>query len=384
MKVKDRQGKIIPTAILQSGEKKFSWLRDLKTLSIADLIEIYAYAEAIVETVRQPLIVLDKNLKVRSTNQAFFDTFKMTEKETLGKYVYDLNGGEWNIPALKKLLETILPQNSHFNDFEVRHNFDRLGPKIMLLNARRIILKENKTQLILLAIEDITKLKEDQHLREEFMNILAHELKTPITAIRFFAEILHKQLHKKGDKDNKYLTDKITRQTKKLTSLINEILTAGKIEAGQLSLSKKNINLDALLEQIVKDYQYTTKEHVLVLKGKIGKKVLCDEHRIEQVLTNLLTNAIKYSPKRGKIIIKAHRKNQEVVISVQDFGLGMNKKDLPKLFQRFYRTEEKGSITGFGLGLYISSEIVKRHNGRIWVDSKKGQGSTFSFALPIT
>lgn len=383
--MKNKQGKSIPNAVLQSSDNKFSWLRDIKSLSIGELVELYAYAEAIVETVREPLVILDKYLRVKSVNKSFFDTFKVTKEETYGKHIYDLNSGEWNIPTLKTLLENILPRNTHFNDFEVNHNFSRLGQKTMLLNARRIALKENKTQLILLAIEDITQRKELEKQKDEFVSFISHELKTPITSMKAFIQIVQKRLADKGDKKDSYLIQKVNKQADELTRLINELLNISRIESGKLPLRKRKVDLNELIKKIVIDFQYTTEKHTIIREGEVYTKVLCDEHRIEQVLTNLITNAIKYSPDADKIIVKLSKNEDEVIIAVQDFGLGISKKDQPHIFKRFYRTDEKKekNIKGFGLGLYISSQIIQRHSGKLWVKSTEGKGSTFYFTLPI-
>jgi PAS domain S-box-containing protein len=383
--MRNKQGISIPNAVIQSGEDKFSWLRDIKTLSIGDLIELYAYAEAIVETVREPLMILDKDLRVKSVNKSFLDTFKVTKKSIYGKHIYNLNSGEWNIPALRKLLEDILPKNSHFNDFEVHHKFNKLGEKVMLLNARRIILEENNTKLILLAIEDVTLRKKLEQQKDEFVSIVSHELKTPLTSIKLFIQLVEKRLRARGDKQDSYFMKNVIKQTDRLSDLINELLHVGRIEAGELILHKKKVDLDKLIKRIVVDYQYTTENHTLVKEGEIKRKVFCDAYRIEQVLTNLITNAIKYSPNADKIIVKFGIKKDQVVISVQDFGLGIAKKDQLYIFERFYRTEKKKeqNIEGFGLGLYISSQIIQKHGGRMWVDSVKGKGSTFYFTLPL-
>lgn len=384
MKMKNKQYKKIPTAILHSGEK-LSWLEDVRRLTIGELIEIYFYSDAIVETIREPLIILDKNLRVKTANKAFFDTFKTTKKDTYGKYVYKLNSGEWNIPMLRKLLEDILPKNHSFNDFEVSHNFQKIGQKTILLNARRIVLEKNKTELILLAIEDITKQQDAQLKKDEFVNIVSHELKTPLTSMKVFVEIVQKRLADMGDKKDIYLISKVNNQVDRLTNLINDLLSLGRIGEGKLNLLKKKVDLDALIKRIVIDYQYTTEKHTIVREGEISVKVLCDEHSIEQVLTNLITNAIKYSLRSDKIIVKVTRTKNEAIVSVQDFGEGIAKKDFPRVFERYFRADNKKEdiIEGFGLGLYITSEIIKRHNGRIWGESKPGKGSTFYFALPI-
>lgn len=134
-----------------------------KSITVEDVVVMYAYAEAIVETVREPLIILDEHFNVKTANKSFFDTFKVSKEETYNKLIFDLGNGQWNIPALKKLLKQILPKNAHFENFEVSHTFEDIGTRTMILNARRIVLEGHKTQLILLAIEDITQQKESEH-----------------------------------------------------------------------------------------------------------------------------------------------------------------------------------------------------------------------------
>src|SRR5579859_6226128 len=127
-------------------------LKDIKNLTIEDVIVLYAYAEAIVETVREPLIILDEKLKIKTANKSFFDMFKVNKEESYDKLIFELGNGQWNIPSLKKLLKNILPKNSHFNDYEVHHTFETIGERTLLLNARRIVLNGHKLHLILLEI----------------------------------------------------------------------------------------------------------------------------------------------------------------------------------------------------------------------------------------
>jgi PAS domain S-box-containing protein len=371
----------IPTAVMQSGEEKFTWIKDIRELSIGELVELYAYAEAIVETVREPLIILDNELRVRSVNRAFSKTFRTSNKDTYGKFIYDINSGDWDIPALRKLLNEILPKNAQFNDFEVDHDFGSIGHKTMLLNARRIILEENKTELILLAIEDVTEKKILEKQKEEFINIASHELKTPITAIKILVEILLRQSKNIDDKHKKIMHS-LNQQTDRLTEMVNRLLTIGRIEEGNATLIKKKVDLDAMLKRVVEDFQLTLKKHTLVITGESKKKILLDEASIEQLLVNLLTNAVKYSPDEGKIIITVSKNKNEVVVNVKDTGIGIAKKELSQIFDRYYRSATSSNAKGFGLGLYISEEIVKQHNGRIWAESVKGKGSTFFFTLP--
>ena len=177
----------------------------------------------------------------------------------------------------------------------------------------------------------------------------------------------------------------INKQTDRLTSLINDLLNTSKIQAGKLLLEKKAFNLSELVAKTVVDFQYVTETHQIIKEGEMKEQVFGDQSRIEQVLANLITNAVKYSPKADKVIVRVRTDKKNAIVSVQDFGFGIEKRDQAKVFERFYRTNDKEemSVAGFGLGLYISAEIIKGHHGKIWVESAKGKGSTFYFTLPL-
>ncbi len=379
-----QKSKSVPDVILDSESEKISWFQDVRNLSVAELIEKYAYAEAIVETVREPLLILDKDLRVKSTNKSFFDTFNVTKADTYGKHIYDVSSGEWEIPELKKLLKEVLKQNTFFNDFEVTHNFTRLGKKVMLLNARRIVLEENKTQLILLAIEDITTKKSVELQKDEFISTVSHELKSPLSSMKAYIQVAQKRLVDRLTQKESELLTKIHLQADKLGELITDMLQMSLSASSGDSLQKRMVDLDALLENVIADYQETFPNYSFERKGRLRTNVLCDKSRIEQVLINLLTNASKYSPESSKIIVHAGKKNGEVVVGVQDSGVGIAKKDQPHIFERHYRSQAKeaSGVEGFGLGLYISAHIIELHGGRIWFESTRGKGSTFYFALP--
>jgi len=346
------------------------------------LSEAHDYTEAIIRTVQVPLIILDRNLRVKTVNRSFCQMFQVTEEETEGQLVYDLGNGQWNIPALRTLLNEILPKDTVFDNYEVEYTFPSIGHKIMLLNARKFY-KDGEN--ILLAIENITQRKELEKQKEEFTGIVTHELKTPITTMKAYAQILEKRFEKSKESKDTYLIKNINTQADRLTNLINDLLHTSKIQAGKLILEKKKFDLNALVSKIVIDFQYATETHQIIKEGEIKEQIYGDEGRIEQVLSNLITNAIKYSPKADKLIVRVASDKQNAVVSVQDFGFGIAKHDQAKIFGRFYRTadKEKGNVIGFGLGLYIASEIIKRHGGKIWVESTKGKGSTFSFTLPL-
>lgn len=231
---------------------------------------------------------------------------------------------------------------------------------------------------------DITKEKELEANKNEFISIASHELKTPITAIKAFSELLEKKLEKSTDKQAVYFIKIINEQIGKIMDLINDLLNANRIEEGRFVISKKKSNVYDLVKKVVYDLQYTTETHKIVLSGTAKKEIMVDEERIQQVLINLISNAIKYSPNANKIVVNISSKMNQITISVQDFGIGIPDKDRKNIFKRFYRSSlsDGKTIAGFGLGLYICSEIIRQHKGKIWVKSKKGKGSTFFFTLP--
>jgi two-component system, OmpR family, sensor histidine kinase VicK len=343
------------------------------------------YSEAIVETVRIPLIVLNKKLEVLTANRAFYDTFKLTPKETENKLVYKLNNSAWNISRLKILLEKILPANTHFDNYEVEIDLPHLGLRTILFNARRTYRQVNNTEAILLAFEDVTDRKQLEKQKDDFIGIVSHELKTPLTGIKAFSELLEKHLESSKDKRGKFFLSKMTNQMERLTQLMASFVNVYKIQNGKLALHKKNFHVDELIGSIVADFQYTTKKHAVINRAQSKMTIYADRERVAQVLVNLISNAIKYSPNANKVVISSARGTNNVIISVQDFGLGIAKEEQGKIFERFFRVKAKKdkNISGLGLGLYISYEIISQHKGKIWVESIEKKGSTFSFSLPL-
>lgn len=343
------------------------------------------YADAIIRTVRGPLLVLNQDLRIISANEAFYSAFKVAPNDTEKRMLYDLGNRQWNIPKLRVLLEEILPEKNTIEDFVVEHDFKDIGQKTMLLNARTLRQGPDKTSLILLAIEDITERKQLEQQKDEFISIASHELKTPITSVKAYAQILGQRFRKADDAKSVELVGKMDMQLDKLTSLIGDLLDVTKIEAGRIQFNESAFDFNELISATVEELQRTTRKHTFIKELESSITVIGDHDRIGQVITNFITNAIKYSPQADKIIVKTTTNNGNVTLSVQDFGLGLTKDDQARVFERFYRVSgsDQNTYPGLGLGLYISSEIIKRHKGRVWVEDKKIDGSTFCFSLPM-
>ncbi len=169
-----------------------------------------------------------------------------------------------------------------------------------------------------------------------------------------------------------------------LHDLINEMLDVSKIQAGKLQLSTSPVELNLFLDESLNSIQHITADHQILLKENVSAKVNIDPLRIEQVITNIISNAAKYSPGKHKIVVSSQIKNDLVVVSFKDFGIGIPQQKLDQVFNRFYRVNEDAvQFSGLGIGLYISAEIIKQHGGKIWAESAEGKGSTFYFSLPL-
>jgi PAS domain S-box-containing protein len=244
--------------------------------------------------------------------------------------------------------------------------------------------KDQKPQRMLGATSDITKQKELEQEKNDFLSMASHELKTPITSMKMFVDLLYKELSKSDVEKPKYLASRIKDQTNRLTELTNDLLDVSRIETGKLKLNKEKFDLTELIKDTVEGLQATT-EHKLIIENNGVKQVTADKYRIYQVLVNLITNAIKYSPPHKKILIRTEIDGEKsIVLSVKDYGIGIPIEKHAKIFERLYQVADLDQKTypGLGLGLFITKEIVKRHNGNIWLKSSKGKGSTFFVTLP--
>lgn len=229
-----------------------------------------------------------------------------------------------------------------------------------------------------------TNEKKSVTLRDNFISIASHELNTPLTSLKMFVQVLQRQLKETQNGENIHpFISRIDTQVDKLTILIKDLLNVSKIQAGKLDFYDNRIDLNNLILDVVQSVQSITNTHTILIEGHIVRKVWGDSDRISQVITNLLTNAIKYSPYASKVIVSLKEGKKTAIVSVKDFGIGIEKEQQKKIFQRFYRVSgyKEKTFPGLGLGLYVSHEIIKRHGGKMTVVSSKAKGSTFNFSL---
>jgi signal transduction histidine kinase len=218
--------------------------------------------------------------------------------------------------------------------------------------------------------------------KDEFFNVVSHEFKTPLTNIKAINQLLEKKTDK-ADKIYPFIVN-ANQSIVRLEKLISDLLDVTKINSGQIDLNIAPFHFADALTNSIANVELTAQKHELILENSVQMRYTGDQFRIEQVLINLLTNAIKYSPDASQVIIRATNTKAHIEVCVEDFGIGIAAADIDHLFQRFYRVSKTAlQFNGVGLGLYIASEIVKKHKGTFSIQSEPGKGSTFCFSLPL-
>jgi PAS domain S-box-containing protein len=245
-------------------------------------------------------------------------------------------------------------------------------------------LKNDKDEIIkwIGSVTDIHDQKLKEQKKDEFISIASHEMKTPLTSAKAYLQLMEMTL---DENHEAYIyTKKANDAIGRLNKLISELLDASKIQHGKLNYTNSAFNFDTMVADTIENVQYSSISHKIIKKGAVKKQFLGDKDRLQQVVINLLTNAIKYSPNANEVIVEVQQENNHLQVSVIDKGIGMPEKHLEKIFERYYRVEEHSvQFQGLGIGLYISYDIIKRHNGKMWVESVSGEGSTFHFTLPF-
>ncbi len=235
-------------------------------------------------------------------------------------------------------------------------------------------------------LTDIEDRKNSERRKDDFISIASHELKTPLTSIKAYIQLLERMLVETDvSKETSLYISRASKQVDKLSALVADLLDISKIEKGKLEYNKKVFDFDALVDHAIEMIRETNKGFTIERKGRVETTVFGDEDRIEQVIVNYLTNAIKYSPANRKAEVVVNSLGDEVELRVKDFGIGIPQVKQQQVFQKFYRVEESSSrFQGLGIGLFICSEIIRAHDGQYGVHSEPGKGSEFYFTLPIS
>jgi signal transduction histidine kinase len=358
------------------------------------------YAEAIVETVREPLIVLSKDLHVITANHAYYRIFEAIPDAIENVYFFDLQNGRWNIPKLRNLLEDILEKSTTFNDFEIDYEVPDAGRRVLLLNARRI--NREGVELILLAIEDITarrlaeenvkKLNTDlQHNLDElasankeleaFSYSVSHDLRNPLTRIAGFSGFLFEDYSDKLDDEGKDYLNRIITNAARMNRIMDDLLHLSRIALH--GVHRQDVDLSKLAASVVAELREAQPDCRAIVDIQEGIAAFADAKLIEVALSNLLGNAWKFTSKtkNARIQFGTFEQKGKIVYYVKDNGAGFDQSFSEKLFLPFHRLHSEEEFEGTGIGLATVQRVIHRHGGKVWAEGEPGKGAMFYFTL---
>ena len=289
----------------------------------------------------------------------------------------------------KLVLDAIASTMSNGNNFDIDFSLTRENDqKVRWVNASGSLIHnlENKPIYFTGLLHDTTEHTLDELRKNDFIAMVSHELKTPLTSIQAYVQLMSMKASKTEDDFVVESLGKVNNQVKKMTALINGFLNVSRLESGKITLNKTSFKIDSLLEEIAEEVIFSVKTHKIVLHDCPSLTVIADRDKIGQVISNLLSNAVKYSRTNSLIEVTCKSLEGALEVQVKDEGMGITPEDREKLFDRYYRVDQavEQNISGFGLGLYLCAEIIKRHSGKIWVESEMGVGSVFHFNLPLS
>ena len=336
---------------------------------------------AIVNSSNDAIVGKTLNGQITSWNFAAEDLFGYTANEIIGHSVLQL------IPEDRRNEEDYIIEQLKAGKSIKHFETKRLTKEGSLIDVSLTISPIKNDQDVIFGVSkiarNITQKKQEERRKNDFVSIVSHELKTPLTSILLYSQVLQRR-HKSLPEDVDYqISSKIEMQTTKMVSMIHDFLSLARIEEGKLQIRKEIFSMLDLFEDARNEAELISSNHTLKVDCSENIKVSADRDKIGQVLTNLVSNAVKYSPAGGNVTIGCTEIEGKVLVYVKDQGVGISEGDQKKLFERFYRVEneEVANIAGFGIGLYIVAEIVRLHNSEILVDSDKGIGTTFKFYL---
>jgi len=365
-------------------------LRDDFEEAFYRLREAQLLSQGIIETIAQPLLVLDSAFRVVLANRAFCDTFRLTRGAVEGHSIYRLGDGAWETPRLKVLLESILPRNTSFDNYEVEHDFPGAGHRVLLVNGRRLYTEAGKTEMILLAMQDITerrRLVEQMMMQDRLASVgemvsgVAHEINNPLTVIINLAEMVARQALPEGARED---VNTIIEESNRIAGIVRNLLTFVRKQPQE----KSPVSINRIVQRVLDLRAYEMKVHNIRVVTSFDRDlppVMASAPQLQQVFLNLMINAEYFMLEahgRGTLTVTTEKLDDAVRVSVADDGPGISPENMRRLFNPFFTTKPIGK--GTGLGLSISRGIVEEHNGRIYAESQAGKGATFVVELPTS
>jgi two-component system, OmpR family, phosphate regulon sensor histidine kinase PhoR len=352
-------------------------LEDFRRKQQQTTVDAKAQQQVLFNSMLEGLLLLDRNRRIYLANRSFKNLFGI-KGELRGKTVMEA----LRVHELADLVERVEAEGGQVFDYELK--LPELSERWLQVNAAAIFNSAGEREGTILVFHDLTRLKQLERTREEFVANVSHELRTPLSLIKGYVETLLDGARNQPEVLERFLKI-IERNTQRLDLLIQDLLTISALESGRMKLNLQPVNLHALVEKVFNDLKPPAENKNVTLVNELPElSATGDANRLEQVLANLVDNAIKYGQAQGRVIVGGKKTDGKVEIFVQDDGAGIPPESLERVFERFYRVDKARSREqgGTGLGLSIVKHIVQAHGGDVRVESKSGKGTTFFFTLP--
>jgi two-component system phosphate regulon sensor histidine kinase PhoR len=341
---------------------------------VADISEEKSKLDTILYSMADGVIMVDNKDNILLANPAAEKLFGFKQEQARGRGIIETVHDYEITEVLKSCLETGRNQTTQVES--------RVGKRFLRIIA--VPITTNGLTGALAVFQDLTELRNIQTMRRELVGNISHELRTPLATIKVIIETLKGGAVEDRELTNNFLTSLDT-EVDRMTQIVAELTELSRIESGKAKFNFEKVNLNILAQEVIAQLKpFTLKREVSVnLESDPNLPLItADKERIRQVITNLLHNAIKFTPKGGKIVVSTILNGDSTNLSISDTGVGITEEDLPHVFERFYKADKARSGSGTGMGLAIAKHIVQAHGGTIWARSEVGKGSTFSFSLP--
>ena len=362
-------------------------LKEYQNTNIDKIIAERKKSETIVREINDGIIVVDAQNKISLVNRAAEIILYKSESEIIGKHILEVIKNENIFKMTKEALEDKV---IHVEDSDIVTVSEIIegAKKYYTVEVTKIEGKEGRIEGAVILLGDVTRFKELDEMKSEFVSIVSHEFRTPLTSIQMGVGLLQESELLKKDSKEKELLNIVDEDSKRLNRLVNELLDLTKIESGKINLIFSKIDIVSLVQDSVRPFELQAEGKNIKIsvnnKGDQHIYVYANYDKIMLVLVNLISNAMRYTPEGGSINLGVEKLVSKAYISIKDNGIGIPKKYQETIFEKFTQVKNDGvNAGGAGLGLALSKDIIKLHKGRIWVESEEGKGSKFIFALPV-
>jgi NtrC-family two-component system sensor histidine kinase KinB len=361
-------------------------LKAYRDLNVKQILSEKHKSEAIIRSIDDGLIVLNSELKIEDINPTAVDIFKKSHSEIKGSHLLEITKDENLYNYLKQALEVGIVKKDQDPNANILTIESGQAQQHYLYSATPVIAGKESVVSMVLLLRDVTRLKELDRLKSEFVMIASHELRTPLTSIGMSISLLKEKAFDKLNPKESELLLAADEEVQRLKALVNDLLDISKIEAGKMDIDFDSVSVEVLFEKAVEVLRNQAMEKNIDLTYKSAfdlPDIKADVNKITWVLTNLISNSLRYTEDNGFIKLSAKEVGSQVHISVVDSGAGIPYEYQSRIFEKFVQVKTEKSLGGTGLGLAICKEIIRAHGGTIWVDSQPGHGSTFTFTVPV-